>query len=64
MTFLSGTPVECTIHPTLWKDNFSNEPHDPDDDDDYEDDENILDGFPVVDNTTNYVRVYFIKKNN
>ena len=34
MTFLSSTPVECTIHPTLWgRQNYTyedNEPHDSD----------------------------------
>ena len=24
MTFLSGTPVECTIHPKLWATNHTN----------------------------------------
>ena len=53
MTFLSGTPVECTIHPTLWE-NMNNEPPDEDDEEyDYEDD--VLDSIPKINDSINYV---------
>ena len=53
MTFLSGTPVECTIHPTLWE-NMNNEPPDEDYEEyDYEDD--VLDSIPKINDSINYV---------
>ena len=63
MTFLSGTPVECTIHPKLWTDQFSNEPPDQDDYE-YEDEDDSLDSVPIpmnssINNSTiNYVSTY------
>ena len=51
MTFLSGTPVECTIHPTLWE-NMNNEPPDEDYEEyDYEDD--VLDSIPKINDSIN-----------
>jgi hypothetical protein len=53
MTFLSGTPVECTIHPTLWE-NMNNEP--PDEDYEYEDyEDDVLDSIPKINDSINYV---------
>ena len=51
MTFLSGTPVECTIHPNLWTDSFSNLPPDPDDYD-YEDEDESLDSILIPMNSS------------
>ena len=38
MSFLGGTPVECTLHPKLWNDNYTSEIA-MDDDDEPPDDE-------------------------
>ena len=32
MSFLGGTPVECTLHPSLWNDNYTSEALASDDD--------------------------------
>ena len=60
MTFLSGTPVECTIHPTLWE-NMNNEPPDEDYEYDYEDD--VLDSIPKINDSINYVSKITILRN-
>ena len=31
MSFLGGTPVECTLHPKLWNDNYTKIAMDDDD---------------------------------
>lgn len=29
MTFLSGTPIECAVHPSLWEENSTSAPDEP-----------------------------------
>ena len=50
MTFFSSTPVECTLHPKLWKDNFTS-------DDTIDDDDEEVDFIPLPqsENGTEYV---------
>ena len=51
MTFLSGTPLECTVHPSLW----GNIAADDDFDDNDEDPDNIIDQVKVENNATDVV---------
>ncbi len=54
MTFLSGTPVECTIHPSLWEDSFTSF----NDDEESEDPDDTLEFVKLAKNNgTEYVRM-------